>query len=38
VALEGVIESLVESCEVPWEFREYGGGEGTDSWWHPSRC
>lgn len=37
-ALEETIEGLIESCEVPWEFREYDGGEGIDDWWHPSRC
>lgn len=37
-AVESEIESIIDDLAVPYEYREYGGDEGTDSWWKPSRC
>lgn len=37
-AIEDTIESIIENLEIPYEYREYGGGDGTDSWWSPSTC
>lgn len=36
-AIDDIIEGILENLEVSWEFREYHS-EGTDKWWHPSRC
>lgn len=37
-AIEHKIEAIIDSLDVPWEYREYDGGEGIDDWWTPSRC
>lgn len=37
-AISDVSDSLITNSNVPWEYREYDGGEGVDAWWHPSRC
>lgn len=38
-AIEHEIDSIIDGWDIPWEFREYGGGaDEADCWWHPSRC
>lgn len=38
-AVDHKIESIIDSLDIPSEFREYDDdGEGTDCWWTPSRC